>query len=241
MDKNIEWRSILINASVPLIQLDSENLPIAYASGCLVSYKGKNLILSVFHALRPNEIWSIQSKFVPGRGTLTIPLGNMTYLKIIQLDEKKVDDVDFTFKIIAEDVQAFYQEISKEGCILKETQRKITPLNCNIKPMLDYKYGFAGLRNNKLDGSVKNAELHTEIDLNYIKEDKDYYIFKCNAQYNGPDYYWGCSGAPIMDTFGNIVALLVASENSFFYGLPFYKYQYALDIECDGTLDEFTS
>jgi hypothetical protein len=62
-------------SSVPLVRLNDQQMPTKFASGCLIDYFGKRVLLTVSHATRDQKNWAIQLRYVPGNGTETFQLG----------------------------------------------------------------------------------------------------------------------------------------------------------------------
>lgn len=44
------FQKVLCLSSVPLVRLNDQRLPAGFASGCLISYSGKTMLLTVSHA-----------------------------------------------------------------------------------------------------------------------------------------------------------------------------------------------
>jgi hypothetical protein len=81
MNKN-EYEKYLILSSVPIRQLNEELIPQAFASACLIDYKGKRILLTVGHATGDMKNWAAEVKFEPDRGeTKLYQLGSMNFLR----------------------------------------------------------------------------------------------------------------------------------------------------------------
>lgn len=71
------------------------------------------------------------------------------------------------------------------------------------------------------------------LDLEFVGSEDDYYKFKLPVKHPGHEYFRGISGAPIIDTNGNTVALVCHGDESenLIYGIMLKQYKSALDIE----------
>lgn len=63
--------------------------------------------------------------------------------------------------------------------------------------------------------------------------DSDVFIFKISRPYPGHEEYRGCSRAPILDSDGNIIPLVIGGDitKNEIYGINLNKYKIVLDIE----------
>ena len=71
-----EFQKYLWLSSVPLFRLNSQRLPTGSASGCLIDYSGKRVLLTVSHATGDQQNWAIQLRYLPSKGTETYQLGD---------------------------------------------------------------------------------------------------------------------------------------------------------------------
>jgi hypothetical protein len=61
-----DFKKRLWLSSVALARLDTvTNLPTGYASGALIDYYGKRVLLTVWHATGDQQRWAIQVKYEP--------------------------------------------------------------------------------------------------------------------------------------------------------------------------------
>jgi len=105
-----QWKALLHLASVPLRKLDSNRRPLSAASGCLVDYHGKRLVLTVQHATGDMGNWAIEIRYEPGRGTQLYQIGSMDFLKVGNLLSGTVSDVDFSYASVPGDLQPMQQQ-----------------------------------------------------------------------------------------------------------------------------------
>lgn len=228
-----EWISKIILSSIPLRQLNEMRKPIGFASGCLIDYCGKRLVLTVAHATGNNENWGIEVKSVTNVGTQVYQIGAMMFLTVGNLDTDKIKDVDFSYATVPSDLQPFYHEINEKGQVVNQIPREILSIDFDLKPNKGKKYGFFGQSNFSTDNWYMFSQSKLVLDLKFVGIEDDYYKFKLPMKHLGHDYFRGISGAPIIDSDGNTVALVCHGdyEEDIIYGIAINKYQSGLDIE----------
>jgi hypothetical protein len=219
--------------SVPIREIGLNNMPEGCASACIIDYEGKHILLTVQHATGNMGNWGIQLRFVPGRGTAIQRLGQMNFLKSISIANMESRDIDFAHVEVPENLEIYEQEITEIGEITREEKRPISKIDFNIHPSASESYGFSGQILAKLDEKNLITELAIYTGLKYIGDEGDYFKFKLPFKHPGHDRFEGCSGAPIVDSQGNIVALVCGSpkdlSEDIIYGISLKKYEIALN------------
>lgn len=228
-----DWVSKIILSSIPIRQLDELRKPVGFASGCLIDYFNKRIIMTVAHATGNNKNWGIEIKSKEMIGTQLYNIGAMTFLTLGNISTDKIKDVDFSFATVPNDLQPLYQEINETGEIINQIPREILHVNFDIEPSTNKKYGFFGQSNFSIDNSYLHSQSKLVLDLKYVGLDEDYYKFKLPAKHPGHDYFRGSSGAPILDTDGNAIALVCYGDDKedLIFGVALKKYKSAIDIE----------
>lgn len=220
-------------SSIPLVKVGKDLKPIGGASGCLIDYKGKRLLLTVYHATGDMGNWAIQIRYEPGRGTQLFGLGGMNFLKAINLQTLDSQDVDFAYVAVQKDLEVYFQELGKSYEVISEVTRKICKVDFELEPSKDERYGFSGLIKGKFDGVALKAEHKVYLNLRFLEKTGDFLVFKLPMKHPGHEFFQGCSGAPITDTKGNTVALVCwgDKETDQIYGISLKKYQTPIEIE----------
>ncbi len=231
--KREEWISKIILSSIPLRQLNEMRKPIGFASGCLIDYCGKRLVLTVAHATGNDGNWGIEVKSTTNVGTQVYQIGAMMFLTVGNIDTDKIKDVDFAYATVPSDLQPSYHEINEKGQVVNQIPREILSIDFDIKPNKEKKYGFFGQSNFSTDNWYMFSQSKLVLDLKFIGIEDDYYKFKLPTKHPGHEYFKGTSGAPIIDSDGNTVALVCHGneEEDIIYGIAINKYQSGLDIE----------
>jgi hypothetical protein len=228
-----EWISKIILSCISLRQLNELRKPVGFASGCLIDYFNKRIVLTVAHATGNNKNWGIEIKSKEKIGTQLYNIGAMMFLTHGNISTAKIKDVDFSYATVPNDLQPFYQEINETGKIINQVPRDILQINFDIEPSMDKKYGFCGQSRFSTNNWLLYSQSNLILDLKFVGLEEDYYKFKLPAKHPGHDYFKGTSGAPILDMDGNAIALVCHGDEKedIIYGVALKKYKSALDIE----------
>lgn len=236
------WQLDVVLSSVPLWKYDKYTVPIANASGCLIDYAGSRFLLSIAHASIARDEWHFEGQTLviheDGReGTLIHPvkMNFLTEFKLIEGTHEvtKPKLVDFTYRKIPMEMRSKQVIRFADGAIWMD-ERKVFKPDFDIKPSAGKKYGFFGqVRFSGLQGAQIVFEHQLEDNLKYIGKNGDEFVFQLPHPYGSHKNYQGCSGAPIIDEDGNLIALVsygLKSTNCI-YAIDINRYRAALDIE----------
>lgn len=140
--------------------------------------------------------------------------------------------MDFSYVEVPSNFESFFQKINLNGDILQEIPRKVCPISFE-QPDKDELFGFAGqVLPDFIKGEYGRIYLKTEqkiyTDLKYKGKLNDYYIFELPYNHPGHEYFKGCSGAPIINKCGNVVALVCKGyeETNLIYGIALKEYYF---------------
>ena len=117
--QNDDFNRRLWLSSVPLVRLNEQDMPDDIASGCLIDYFGKRLLLTVSHATGDQGRWAILLRYSPSRGTEHYLLGPMNFLKRGSLSEPEIREVDFSYVEVPPSICAYRQEIEAPANIIR--------------------------------------------------------------------------------------------------------------------------
>ena len=232
-----EFQMRLWLSSVPLVRLSEQRLPTGIASGCLIDYLGRHLLLTISHATGDQENWAIQQKYVPGKGTCNYQLGALNFLAKATLLDPTLKDVDFSYVEVPSGFTAYRQEIEAPGNSVKSE----TPIDVHAPSLLDEpenceEFGFCGMvmptAENHFGQVYFGGEFRVYDRLKFLRTEEDYHFFELPFAHPGHEHFKGCSGAPIMDRSGRLVALVCGGceETSEVWGISVKAYKTPIDI-----------
>jgi hypothetical protein len=228
-----------MQSSVPLCHLEEDNeVPTSAASGCLIHYHGKKVLLTVEHAVGRGKRWAIQVGYDPKRReTQLYGLGNtLNFLRSGNFLTEKTQIIDFAYAEVPPTLQVWRQDLSLDGHIKDECGITIFPMDFTVSATPEDTYGFAGLVKGQMKlrpGKVFYAsELKLYDGLKYRGTEKDMLVFELPVSHPGHPEFEGCSGAPILNSAGLPVALLCGGriDNHEIYGVSLKQYQTPIDI-----------
>jgi len=224
-------------SSVPLVRLNAQHLPTGCASGCLIDYSGKRILLTVSHATGDQGNWAIELRYVPGRGTETHQLGAMHFLARGSLDQSKLEDVDFSYVEVPPSVVAYRQQIEAlTNVVNSETPITVHAPTLEETPDADARFGFCGMVIPTIEEHFGQhyvaRELRIYPDLSFLRSEDDYHVFSLPFPHPGDEHFKGCSGAPILSSTGSLVALVCSGcvQRNEIWGISVSAYKTAIDI-----------
>lgn len=232
-----ERQKQLFLSSVLLKKIGRSNLPVAMATGCLVEYQDKHLLLTVSHATGDQGKWALELRYDPRMGkTALYSLGPMQFLKKGSLKLGTVEDIDFSYTEVPQDVRAYRQEIVNRSEVKDEMPVTVHRIDLDVKPSTTQKYGFCGAVLPSVEIHHEQNYLFAELkiydDLSYLRSEDDYHIFKLPEPHPGDEQFQGCSGAPVIDNEGRVVGLVCSGEQSTdeIWAISVARYRTALDV-----------
>ena len=215
-------------------------------SGCFIEYKGFTLFLTVYHTVKNYSLnTGIVADFDENKGVKLLPVGVRPLIIKGDLKTGKFGDLDFAYVKCATMPECYFFILDELGKMKYKTKRIILQTCLTDIPTKTEKYGFAGFIHGRLlsnSTSKFNVALYQELayydNLKYKKTNDDYYIFSLPNENYGHDNFQGTSGAPILDSNGNLVSLVACGHPSkdgkewIIYGFNLAKYKTMIDIEC---------
>ena len=235
--KNIDkkWLDLVQASSIPLRCLDSNSLPVGLASGCMIDYCGKRILLSVFHATSKPGRWSIELRYDAEnkRTELYYPRA-FNFLAEMRLGVPKINHIDFSYTQIPANIESIFQQLTPKGDYLAQRKRPVFSPTFQVRPSKEEIYAFSGQIKPKFVDAINTliTEHQTYPALRYDRTVGAYHFFKLPVKHPGHEAFQGCSGAPILDTKNNVVALVCGGDISAdeIYGIDLGRYKVALDV-----------
>lgn len=250
MDANTLKQRIILS-SIPLRKIGAGTKPIGSASGCLVRYAGKLLILTVEHAVGDGGQWAVEMQWLPERRqTELFRIGGMRTLKrgdardlnkeTGEPDPDKLETIDFSYAVLPTEITPLHQNVEMDGTVNFQTETIKLETDFRRRPDGMLQFGFFGHTKIKHLGHLMNVQPRLEMGMKIVEEDEDTYVFQMQKREMQKAEYEGCSGSPILDSNGELVSLTVGvnDRDCKVRGVKLPKFKFAIDIECgsDGAL-----
>jgi hypothetical protein len=248
--------NLIAKSSVHLIVFDQQtNQPIQYGSGCLVSYKGKLLVLSVNHVTRLKgiETYALIETGLPTKEGQTpfYSTGGLVYFdkfRGLNIDTKDISQItfeeeeplDITFTSVKADILLMQKEFEYEGEKITAGQKVILNLDLADDPKSEHYFGFFGhIKHDIFDNQIIKSEVTFKLDLSFQSTTKDrFHLFHANEIIKSKKDYAGTSGAPILNQEGQLVGLacsiIVGTKSVFAFPINYCKQ--LIDISIDSKL-----
>ena len=227
------WLERVLLSSVPLRRIGTDQLPNGIASACLIDYLNTRIVLSVFHATQMEGNWAVEVKFEPGKGTQLYRPGAFHHLGSMAIGDTEIKKIDFSYREVDSDLETYFQDLTPRGTINSERKREVFTPNFTVVPTASEIYGFAGQVMPEMHGSSAFVtEMCVYPGLKYVATEGDYHVFELPVEHPGHEHFEGCSGAPIIDTKGNVVALVCngSIERNAIFGISLSRFKLALDV-----------
>jgi hypothetical protein len=117
-----EWLEWVLVTSIPLRRLNLPDVPIEFASACLVDYRGRRFLLSVQHAVdMGSKDWIVDLGYESGKGTAFYRPYSFNY---VIRGSGSIRGIDFCYTEVPSDLISTYQHMTPRG-ILDERVRDV--------------------------------------------------------------------------------------------------------------------
>jgi hypothetical protein len=208
-----DWLRWTLVTSVPLRHLEESGQPVGIASGCLVITAGRKFILSACHAVQPeSKGWAIEIGFDREKGTEMYWPKSFMYMAEMLKGSGILDHIDFCFSEVAMDVESIYAHRTPYS-VSDVRARHIFRIEDFAEPNLADIFAFAGEVKPEMHGSGAFAtEMNVYPGLRFLRSEGAYHLFKLPVEHPGHASFRGCSGAPIVNMEGRVVALVSTGD-----------------------------
>jgi hypothetical protein len=237
-----------IISTIPMHSIDeSTNMPHSMGSGCFVNYKGCLIFLTVLHNVRAetNITHGIVVDYnLEKGGTCLCQFNDFCLCAMGNLSTEKIDLVDFAMKKFEGPMPPCQYLINNNvNGGSKRIDRISLTSDFSILPATQEEYGFCGLIKGSLSNAQTSLALYSQLayydNAHYIESKDCYHVFSLkNMDYSHEDFK-GTSGAPITDSEGNLVSLVMSGGISptnpnewLIYGVNLSKLSTVADINC---------
>ncbi|MEC4889223.1 MAG: hypothetical protein RI101_04110 [Nitrospira sp.] len=231
-NKWLEWVRV---TSIPLKRIGPDNTPIDIASGCFVTCQDRRFILTVSHAVElGSSDWVIELGYDNTRGAEFYQGARFCYPGEINRRTGESAGADFAFAEVPADLESAFHLLTPFGLMSAKRQRHVFDLESAGNPDVDELYAFTGEIYPRLDSSGLTTQPVIYPGLRYVESAGAYHMFRLPVPHPGHDDFGGCSGAPIVDTKGNLVSLVSGGiiEKNVILGIALSRYKFAVEFYC---------
>lgn len=213
-----EFQKRLWLSSVPLVRLGKNDIPDGFASGALIDYCGKRVLLTVWHATKDQKRWAVQVKYEPGKGTLNQGVGSMNFLAkgSIAKPRAELEPIDFSYATVPSNLIVYRQEIDFPDVIKSEVPVTVHAPSLTDVPAPDENFGFCGLvlptREEHFGKTYIERQPRIYSGLSFLRTEGEYHYFSLPFLHPGHEHFKGCSGAPVLSEGGGLVGLLCGGD-----------------------------
>ncbi len=232
----IQYQKALYLSFVSLRKIGPNQLPDGIGSGCIISYRGKRILVTVSHVTQKPGNWAMEVRHENGN-TLLYGLGPMNLLDKYSFEDNQLKLLDFSYVELPDSINPLRQEFNINQELTAEQQITIHQLPIDGMPKHGIKYGFSG---NVLPSIEKHPQVTyftTEVPiytgLELIRTSEDFHYFKLATEHPGHIYFEGCSGSPLISEDGTTIVGLICggvNDTDEIRVFPLSKYKIVFDI-----------
>lgn len=188
------------------------------------------------HATGNEGNWAIEIDFdLQVRKARLYQLGSMGFVSLARLKHGKFKtrEIDFSYKLLSERVSPRFQVLSPQGNLLHDEPKLLLATDLSSEPVANEEYAFWGCTQQSYDTYYLRLVPKLEVGMRYEGLRDNLYFFRTREPYTSYKTYRGCSGAPILDSRGTLVALVVEGDKkkTGILGLPLQSLRAILDVE----------
>jgi hypothetical protein len=244
---------LMVVKSVQLIVGKGNNIdPVSFGSGCIVKYRESHLLITVAHVTGYEDTATciVTNQPPENKHSKLYCVGTMNYFdeytskNLILADIQGLDDllkgfvetIDFGYCELKDQFEIIQPELNFGFHKVEKSFKMYIDLDAESDtPSKENFYGFCGnIRHNKTQ-SILQSSITLKYDLRYHRTKGRIHMFLAPDVITDVDDYKGCSGAPILDNHGKLVALAVAvvSNSKIVLGLSIHEVKRLLDYYFD--------
>ncbi|QXP74674.1 hypothetical protein H0I31_00740 [Tenacibaculum sp. AHE15PA] len=235
------FEEILIRSSIQVYTMvNKEENPSGFGSGFIINHKNKYFFITVFHVIRDEVETFLETNLPPKDNKQSLqPIGGIYSFNLLKaspnisaegLEELLTEPgeiIDIAFsEYIPEKMGPLMQKGIDFGAFKVEKGIKITLDENHIsEPNTDNSYGVFGNIGHHYKGVNLVSSPKLVNNLKYHKTFGDFHKFLLPTIIKEKEEFEGCSGAPIIDSLGNVVAIAckVATGTKLVYGFSISK------------------
>lgn len=240
----IHLADAIVRSTIHLLLIDPKTkIPYSTGSGCIINYQKNDFLISVEHVTNERGYATCIELGLPPQGNYSpvYSVGAMNYVatKIIKTDEdiekvinsldnvdelQKMDHLDITFLKLEKDIEIHQNELNFGNFIIAPGLKQKIITDLTTAPNKNKEFGFYGKIKANFQGVHLTSEPKLILGLKYIEKVDRFLKFQLHNTILDEDEYCGTSGAPVIDSDGNLVGFIA-------HGLLNEPYIYAFSID----------
>jgi len=240
---------LMVKASIQVLIADKNHpKPVAFGSGCIIEHRNRFFLISVRHVTDIGDLTTFLETNLPSdeRGTPIQPIGGLCYFDLFKVDDtsniKEFEDLlqngkrlDITFAEVKHNIELIQPEIDFVAFKVEAGHKIILDTRDIVLPNKEETYGFFGRIKHDYEGTYLKMENTLKYNLKFHRTDKHFHMFLAPEIIRNEIEYEGCSGAPIIDSQGKLVALAckVGVPSKIIWGFSIQECVKLLDIAID--------
>ena len=213
---------LIVKSSIQIFQANNDIMkPEGFGTGCIVRYLGHTILLSVSHVTNDTGLTTFLETNLPPEGNTTPlkPIGGFVYYNVLKvtdgmnlkdfgnLIENNSERIDVTFAKLTEKFELKQPTMDFGIFQVDEGDKLMLDLNYATVPDKEKMYGFYGKIRPEYNGIYLKMTPTFKHSLKFYKTNGHFHKFLAPEIIKDKEDYRGCSGAPILDSDGRIVAL----------------------------------
>lgn len=240
---------LTVRTSIQIFQADKSILkPVGFGTGCIVKYLGHTLLLSVSHVTNDDGLTTfLETNLPPDNNTTPLkPIGGFVWYDTFKVtDEMDLTDfesllsngerIDITFTKLTENFELKQPYMDFGFFKVEESDKLMLDLEYATTPDKEKTYSFYGKIRPEYQGIYLKMTPTLKYGLKFHKSNGYFHKFLAPQTITDKDNYAGCSGAPILDSEGQIVALAckVAVNTRIVYGFSIQECMKLIKLTID--------
>lgn len=245
-NKDLSLLDLISKSSLFVTVMDVEtNEPSYFGSGFLATYLGRYFFITADHVIQVEnkKTYALISKGNPAKNGQTEfyqtgPLiyfrkGSIKNFEIIdfeKIEEFANEQVDITFaEIQEEDINFFQAGFYFNGIEITSGNKEVLNLDPKTSISAEDYFGFYGHIKPDVFGPIIRAESKFFLNLQYKGEFNSFLLFNSEYMIQSQSEYAGASGAPILNSLGQVVGV-VSSVNENSHSIFAFPIQHCKDL-----------
>lgn len=240
---------LTVRTSVQIFQADKNVLkPVGFGTGCIVKYLGHTFLLSVSHVTNNDGLTTfLETNLPPENKTTPLkPIGGFVWYDTLKVKNgmdltdfesliTNGERIDVTFSKLIDSFELKQPSMDFGYFKVEESDKLMLDLEYATVPDKDKTYSFYGKIRSEYQGKYLKMTPTFKNGLKFHKTNGYFHRFLAPQIITDKDDYEGCSGAPILDSEGRIVALAckVATNTKIVYGFSIQECMKLIKLAID--------